>query len=513
MKKLLLFISFLAMSVPGMAQIKTEVFTLDLKAPTAQNALTSSGGKKKLVLKTNELLAFSLIDGNPYRYRYVINHKLVNFFENQQTNPFDSIMKVTATPSAVKPIPVEDNIQEAIEQQEEKIDSINNEIENIGDNKDASAANRKIKLQFDLDQEKKKLEILKKLQKEIGSAMIGSYIPKSRYSTEFLNSVKFNNLLKIYKGVIAKDSIEDKSNIKNAVIVLGQAFEDLNIDITKYIATISTEDFLDADDFGKKRELFNAKYIERLQNLQMIASEASEFPSILDEVNKNFEKINGTSNKMKDDITKMYQLKLHNYMLPVDINGKNIDAVEVTVERYDKTASNPVADKYTYNIWIKNGIKIDVSGGIFLTSLMDKEYETQDKNVEVNGQDVVHKSIFAKDKGAYDIGFGSLINISYRTGNWIRPALSLGALFTTNQKFQLMSGLGVILGKEERIVLHGGLIMGSVSQISDNYKTDGSEAYNLGTAGTVPVNNKFKFGHFFGVTYNFGKVKKQDEAR
>ena len=87
--------------------------------------------------------------------------------------------------------------------------------------------------------------------------------------------------------------------------------------------------------------------------------------------------------------------------------------------------------------------------------------------------------------------------------------MSVGALFTANQKFQILAGGGLILGKEERIVLHGGLTMGAVTTIADGYATDGSTSYDLGTNGTVPTSNKFSFGHFFGITYNFGKVKKQ----
>ncbi len=231
--------------------------------------------------------------------------------------------------------------------------------------------------------------------------------------------------------------------------------------------------------------------------------EANNFSDLLSDFNKKVEEINSISMKIKEEISKMYQLKLYNYLLPVDINGKNIDVVEVTVERYDKKATNPTPDKYTYNIWVKGGVKIDISGGLFLTSLMDKEYETKD--------DGSNKFIFEKNRGDYEFGFGSTINVSLRGGSWVRPGLSIGALFTTNQKFQLLTGLGFIIGKEERIVLHTGLSMGRISRISDNYKTDGSVSYDLGTEGTIPMTEKFAFGHFFGLTYNFGKVKKQDE--
>ena len=281
-----------------------------------------------------------------------------------------------------------------------------------------------------------------------------------------------------------------------------QTFEDLKIDIQKYVTEISAEDFLDHREFMSKRQEFNVFYIKLMQAIQEIANEAGNFPEVLDSFNNSIKSINPISSAIKDEIAKMYQLKLHNYLLPIDINGKNIDAVEVTVERYNKSSTNPTPDKYAYNIWIKGGLKIDVSGGLFITSLMDKEYEIQGSGT--------NKLIYEKNKGNYDFGFGSTINISLRGGSWVRPALSVGALFTANQKFQILSGLGIILGKEQRIVLHGGLAMGTVARISDNYKADGSIAYDLGTSGTIPLVNKFSFGYFFGITYNFGKVKKAD---
>lgn len=92
----------------------------------------------------------------------------------------------------------------------------------------------------------------------------------------------------------------------------------------------------------------------------------------------------------------------------------------------------------------------------------------------------------------------------------MRPTLNFGGLFTATQKFQVLSGLGLILGKEERIVLHAGVAMGSVSEISRQYKADNKTPYDLGASGTVPTDNRFKFSHFFGITYNFGKTKKQE---
>lgn len=499
--KLFLTVLFFVLFVKSQAQIQTKVFTLNLGEPTLNSLRDSVNSNSKLVIKAKEPLAFKLVNGNPYKYKYVINHRFVNFFEGQGYNPIDSVGKIIGNPNiSNKVVDEKTKLENQIKVKEQELKKVEAEINGTNlksVNNKSILLSRKLAIKSEIDS----------LQNELKNRSMQSssqYISQSVYSANIINETKLNNLLKsITKAINAKNEVDDKKNIKSASIVLKQAFDDLKIDIDKYVSEISAEDFLNKDSLIAKRQNFNSAYIKLLQNIQGIGNEASAFTDVLEDFNKKTAEINPISLKIKDEISKMYHLKLYNYLLPVDINGKNIDAVEVTVERYDKNATNPTPDKYTYNIWVKGGVKIDISGGLFLTSLMDKEYETKD--------DGSNKFIFEKNRGDYEFGFGSTINVSLRGGSWVRPGLSIGALFTTNQKFQLLTGLGFIIGKEERIVLHTGLSMGRISRISDNYKTDGSVSYDLGTEGTIPMTEKFSFGHFFGLTYNFGKVKKQDE--
>ena len=69
--------------------------------------------------------------------------------------------------------------------------------------------------------------------------------------------------------------------------------------------------------------------------------------------------------------------------------------------------------------------------------------------------------------GDYDFGFGTMVNIALRGGSWVRPTLNVGVLFTSNQKFQLLTGLGLILGKNERFLLHSGISMGRVNMLKN----------------------------------------------
>ena len=464
---------------------------------------------KKLVIKSRELLAFNLKNGNPYKYTYIINHKMVNFFEGQVYNPLDSVGKrISATPKNMATVaPTSKEVQ--------KLDASISELHAANDDL-TTKINDPSRTQKEKDNLKKQLiannNTLSDLQiqkKQLTNTTQKAHVSQSQYSAQIITNTNIKYGLKTVKAIDAKSDAEDKTNIQNAVLVLEQSFIDLSIDLNNYIAVIAAEDYLDAENFKVKRQEFNARYILLLQHLQGVNSEAVTFPDMMEDFKKSMEPITTLSKSINDEIKKMYQLKLDNYLLPLDSNGKNIDAIDVTVERKLKTNPNPTPDTYTYTVWVKGGLKIDVSGGLFITSLLDQEYETRDVQVTNNGTTETQKVIYEKNQGDYDFGFGSSINLSLRGGSWVRPALSVGALFTANQKFQILAGGGLILGKEERIVLHGGLTMGAVTTIADGYATDGSTPYDLGTNGTVPTSNKFSFGHFFGITYNFGKIKIQ----
>ena len=63
------------------------------------------------------------------------------------------------------------------------------------------------------------------------------------------------------------------------------------------------------------------------------------------------------------------------------------------------------------------------------------------------------------------------------------------------------------MGRKERLILHGGISMGQVQGALGRFKDDGTEIYNLGDNPVVPMENKFRFGYFFGFTYNITGFK------
>lgn len=504
-KIILLILSFV-FAIQSQAQIETKVFTLNLGEPTLNSLRDSVNSNSKLVIKAKEPLAFKLVNGNPYKYKYVINHDLITFFdfnENPLENVKSTLEKIEPKEKSQTYSPIV--AQNKIKTLSDQLSKLNFEISDFKASNMLSITTNSNKINLEYESKLKQMNLNKiELEKAIEIANLELQAATSEYNFKSQYSIAFvNQHSKQAIKVIPKNQLEDEENITLAINLLGKEFKNLKSKLDKYILIISAEDYLDKLKFEIERESYFSTYTKLISDTKDIGSEAYLFENTKKEFDENIKEIDPLSVKIIDEISKMMQLKFDNYIVPIDINGKNIDAVEVTVERYDKTATNPTPDKYTYNIWVKGGVKIDISGGLFLTSLMDKEYETKD--------DGSNKFIFEKNRGDYEFGFGSTINVSLRGGSWVRPGLSIGALFTTNQKFQLLTGLGFIIGKEERIVLHTGLSMGRISRISDNYKTDGSVSYDLGTEGTIPMTEKFAFGHFFGLTYNFGKVKKQDE--
>ncbi|WP_166925708.1 hypothetical protein [Flavobacterium poyangense] len=291
--------------------------------------------------------------------------------------------------------------------------------------------------------------------------------------------------------------------IKNKELV--KSIDSLDIEVKNLYEILKLKNVLVESDYAK-REVF-------LKNVQSYLTEAYQLMNSLQNVKRDSLVISTEESLLKTKvkaeksidsiIEKFYTTDLAVYTLPIDVQGQNIDVVEFKLRRFDKETKEEdlnFASK-PYNIWIKGGLKIDVSAGLFFTSLYDSEFGQKD-DPAIPG----NKIITLKNGGDYDLAFGSTINTYIRANSWIVPTLNFGAVITQNEKLQVLLGLGAILGKQERIIFSAGLTMGKVNRIADSYSVGGS--YNLGNSGDVPTQSQFKFGHFFGITYNLTKVKK-----
>jgi hypothetical protein len=416
MKKTILIILVLLCIQNSLAQnkntaketnITTSVITLNLSKP-GHNSVRHSNNKNKLIVKNRNPLAFNLINGNPFRYKYVLNYNKVNLFTNEKFNPSASDSSIT-----------ENGI------------------------------------------------------KKDGDGIFDSIAPNT------LNLIT-EDIVNILQQELKSEILEFKKSIDS------------------FISNISDDDNLNFEEFNLMKSSFKEQYLTYLNKTEDLQNKITILSNRGSNTTKTQNEINDILESARLQIEKLLNTKQNTYLLPLDINGDNIDYVEIQLDIYD--GENETPETYKYKVWIRGGLKIDVSGGVYLTSLFDKEYYT-------TGSETNEKYIYENDLGGYDFGFGTMVNISLRGGSWVRPTLNFGAIFTSNQKFQMLSGLGLILGKNERLVIHSGISMGRVNVLKDEYIMDGETTYDLGTDGNVPVNEKFKFGHFFGITYNFDKPK------
>jgi hypothetical protein len=278
----------------------------------------------------------------------------------------------------------------------------------------------------------------------------------------------------------------------------GAAILALENNVSGYLSKISAAATLDTDGFNLSVATFTKEYQKRVLELEVLAKALPSLASSSELLSTKQVALTVQLEGVKKMVSQLRLNKNSAFLLPLDVNGDNIDYVSVQLDVFDGEDSEP--QLYTYKIWIKGGVKIDVSGGVFLTSLYDRTYFT---GASGSGGSVLYE----EDGGAYDFGFGSMVHVSLRGGSWVRPSLDFGALFTANQKFQMLAGVGFILGKNERLILNAGISMGRVSVLRDNFRADGTTVYDLGAEGTIPLVQKFDIGHFFGVTYNFNKPK------
>lgn len=305
------------------------------------------------------------------------------------------------------------------------------------------------------------LEIGKLLQDEVTSS--------SRFQNFIKDQTCINDIF---------DTIEKKKDeLTKAFTFLQDVCADLNV-LIKYIE-------LDNDAINKSITDINSNYSILLKYLKNI-----------DYVNKN---------------------NTREFTLPSHTNLKNVDLIRYQVDREDKLSGSN--QTYVYDLWLKGGLKIDFSVGIFATSLIDYAYnKTQvylrDTSVPVLVNDSAY--INRVDQGRFDFAFGGMVNVAPRLGtSWINIGASVGVAYSNNEKLQFLGAVSLHFGKTERLIVHGGFAAGSIRTIDlSNLTYDKNYPDNHGRNYKVKANfdelniltiDKFSFKPFFGISYNLSK--------
>ncbi len=516
MKASFLFGILLIIAGSAYSQKKTsnEVMNIDLSKPRT-NSITieidspNAKSVRLISMPTSRTLSVRLLNANPFKYRYTIDAKPISYF--QGTNPFDTLLRKFDGANFQNNNSVA-NLDDTINAKKHSFANVAHTIDSPITKDKKKTSMRKyisaynVKREFQTPTDKSELRLF---NKEVLTA-INDYMRKSSDTT----NISIDTLNAILDRVDADVAIKIAQENHCGDSVVHKAFKlwmktrTVYENMLSYENTIKAEDYLMTDSFNK--------YIQNLSN--QYDTIIKEYVDLYEKVNYNTDSFHcneldsikkwlpRTISNLKSGRNYLNGMQLEYFTLPIDINGSNIDALEVSVKR-NGIRNTTLEDKYTYKVWIRGGVKIDASAGIFLTSLVDKQYIARDV------PDTTAKTIFEKNTGNLAFGFGSMLNLSYRNGaRWVRPSLNFGILFTTTssqQKFQFLSGLGIVVGKEQRMIFHFGAAFGTHTVLQNGYVADGKTLYNLGASNTVPTDEKFDVGYYYGLTYNISKPKVQ----
>lgn len=138
---------------------------------------------------------------------------------------------------------------------------------------------------------------------------------------------------------------------------------------------------------------------------------------------------------------------------------------------------------------------INYSSGIFLTGLDNYEYSASSSVVP--GDTV--QLISLKNSNTTEFAAGALVHVYSQIWKYINPTLSVGIALNGDSKPRYLGGLGLILGRGQRIVLNGGTAFGETERLAE-HQSLGQEVNSFDEVQTVQVS---KVSWFVGLTYNF----------
>lgn len=208
--------------------------------------------------------------------------------------------------------------------------------------------------------------------------------------------------------------------------------------------------------------------------------------------------------------------------LPVGKVG-NYDELGITVKATPK--ANQVTglhlDTITNRvpITIFNGIKVDVSTGIFYSFLDQKNYSIR-KDSTMGKSSKGADSVTARSAKIIDergvngrMGFASMVHFYSRWWTNVNVSLSFGVGLTLVDDPQLryMGGTSLLLGRTNRIALSFGYMFGRVKELSDKYYSDDLKSFRPvnPTETELAMKKVTKGACFIAVSYNFPLLKRK----
>lgn len=176
-----------------------------------------------------------------------------------------------------------------------------------------------------------------------------------------------------------------------------------------------------------------------------------------------------------------------------------IDPVED--ENTKKFGSVTRSIKHSFNIEVLNGFKIDFSAGLFVSNLIDHKYVVLDDSI-YGGTDtaLIGSRLMRNKEGDYRLGLGSMGHAYFRWSKYVNMGINFGVGIMQDQNVNYLFGGSLMFGKEQRLILNGGLTGGYVNRLSDLLEEN--KFYSK-----LPIQDdiyvkSFQFGWYAGISYN-----------
>jgi hypothetical protein len=205
------------------------------------------------------------------------------------------------------------------------------------------------------------------------------------------------------------------------------------------------------------------------------------------------------------------------YKVPV---VKDVDGISFRFNILPKDGSLalPMVKDGEVIMYTKGGFKIDVSTGLFYaTDLRDREFVLRPDSINRGAGFEPRQRIIPEEQGRGEFGFSSFFHFYPRTGGIVNVAGSIGAglSFTEKPSPRYFGGLSLLIGRDNRVALTGGVAMGYVRKLSSRYSLDASGEYNLlpEDAGTLQYKRQFWSSGFFSLSYNLRFVNRKQQAQ
>jgi hypothetical protein len=252
----------------------------------------------------------------------------------------------------------------------------------------------------------------------------------------------------------------------------------------------------------KKFEEYETKLKTSTLTPTLTAEETKKF----DDLKKRAAQSTAKVKELKELLGKLLSASTTFAMLPIQVNEDDADVIEISVRR--KNISTKVSDQYKYSFRVRGGVKIDFSAGPFLSFLKDEKFTTQDRKDTLAGSggkdSIVARRIIKRQHGDdFSYMFGSLMHVYFRSGGYLNGSLHLGAAISTQQRAVLMTGVSLIIGRQQRFCINGGIAFSTVKRLAAPYSI--GDVYEA--SGDVPLVDRYLAGACFGFTYNLSKPK------